>query len=255
MLVWHRQLWLIDHGAALYFHHAWLGDSGARRANPFPLIRDHVLLPLRERASREVDAELAARLTPRVHRARSSRSSRTHGSPATPRPARPTQPRRLRSITSLRRLDAPRAFVKEAIRAHDRSTFDYAIVRVVPRVERGEFVNVGVIVSCPTPPTSSRRGSSSTRRASWRSTRLPTSKRSAPHLAAIAAVCAGGAGAGRSASCRRASASTGWSRRAAPSSRPRRCTPAGATSRRRCSITCSRRWSAGRGAPRARTRG
>lgn len=31
----------------------------------------------------------------------------------------------------------------------DRSTYDYAVVRVVPRVERGEFVNVGVIVSCP----------------------------------------------------------------------------------------------------------
>ncbi|MET0333358.1 MAG: DUF3037 domain-containing protein, partial [Rhizobacter sp.] len=27
-------------------------------------------------------------------------------------------------------------------------TYDYAIVRVVPRVERGEFVNVGAIVSC-----------------------------------------------------------------------------------------------------------
>lgn len=27
--------------------------------------------------------------------------------------------------------------------------YDYAIVRVVPRVERGEFVNIGVIVSCP----------------------------------------------------------------------------------------------------------
>jgi hypothetical protein len=30
------------------------------------------------------------------------------------------------------------------------STFDYAIVRVVPRVERGEQINAGVIVSCPT---------------------------------------------------------------------------------------------------------
>ena len=30
----------------------------------------------------------------------------------------------------------------------DPRTYDYAIVRVVPRVERGEFVNVGVIVSC-----------------------------------------------------------------------------------------------------------
>jgi hypothetical protein len=27
--------------------------------------------------------------------------------------------------------------------------FDYAVIRVVPRVERGEFVNAGVIVSCP----------------------------------------------------------------------------------------------------------
>jgi hypothetical protein len=27
--------------------------------------------------------------------------------------------------------------------------FDYSVVRVVPRVERGEFVNAGVIVSCP----------------------------------------------------------------------------------------------------------
>ena len=32
---------------------------------------------------------------------------------------------------------------------HDQSTYDYAIIRVVPKVEREEFVNVGVIVSCP----------------------------------------------------------------------------------------------------------
>ena len=31
----------------------------------------------------------------------------------------------------------------------DHVTYDYAIVRVVPKVERAEFVNVGVIVSCP----------------------------------------------------------------------------------------------------------
>jgi hypothetical protein len=31
----------------------------------------------------------------------------------------------------------------------DHCTYDYAIIRVVPRVEREEFVNVGVIVSCP----------------------------------------------------------------------------------------------------------
>ncbi len=32
---------------------------------------------------------------------------------------------------------------------NERNTYDYAIIRVVPRVEREEFVNVGVIVSCP----------------------------------------------------------------------------------------------------------
>jgi len=32
---------------------------------------------------------------------------------------------------------------------HDQCTYDYAIIRVVPRVEREEFINVGVIVSCP----------------------------------------------------------------------------------------------------------
>ena len=31
----------------------------------------------------------------------------------------------------------------------DHNSYDYAVVRIVPRVEREEFVNVGVIVSCP----------------------------------------------------------------------------------------------------------
>ncbi|MGC3981714.1 MAG: DUF3037 domain-containing protein [Steroidobacteraceae bacterium] len=33
---------------------------------------------------------------------------------------------------------------------HDHCSYDYAIVRVVPRVERQEFINIGAIVSCPT---------------------------------------------------------------------------------------------------------
>lgn len=45
LLVWHRALWCIDHGACLYVHHDWL-DAPARAASPFPQIRDHVLLPL-----------------------------------------------------------------------------------------------------------------------------------------------------------------------------------------------------------------
>ena len=45
MLMWHNKLWLIDHGAALYFHHSWSSDLEARSKAPFPMIREHVLLP------------------------------------------------------------------------------------------------------------------------------------------------------------------------------------------------------------------
>jgi hypothetical protein len=43
MLMWHRRLWLIDHGAALYFHHAW-NQRDAHALTPFSLIKDHALL-------------------------------------------------------------------------------------------------------------------------------------------------------------------------------------------------------------------
>jgi hypothetical protein len=60
MLMWHRALRLIDHGAALYFHHAWKqGDQHA--LTPFSLIKDHVLLK-RAGLLEEVDAEMAARI-------------------------------------------------------------------------------------------------------------------------------------------------------------------------------------------------
>jgi hypothetical protein len=41
MLWWHRELWLIDHGASLFFHHAWDNVDGTRS---FPYIHNHVLL-------------------------------------------------------------------------------------------------------------------------------------------------------------------------------------------------------------------
>ena len=44
MLMWHRRLWLIDHGAALYFHHSWT-DMDQRAKDPFTLIKQHILLP------------------------------------------------------------------------------------------------------------------------------------------------------------------------------------------------------------------
>jgi hypothetical protein len=42
MLWWHKELWLIDHGAALYFHHAWQSLDNATK--PFASVKDHVLL-------------------------------------------------------------------------------------------------------------------------------------------------------------------------------------------------------------------
>ncbi len=44
MLIWHNELWLIDHGACLYFHHAFT-DWESHAKVPFTLIKDHVLLP------------------------------------------------------------------------------------------------------------------------------------------------------------------------------------------------------------------
>jgi hypothetical protein len=60
MLMWHRRLWLIDHGAALYFHHAW-NQRDQPALTPFPLIKDHVLLKLASRLA-QVDAQMKTRL-------------------------------------------------------------------------------------------------------------------------------------------------------------------------------------------------
>jgi hypothetical protein len=62
MLLWHDRLWLIDHGAALYFHHASEQAEGHERT-PFAAIAQHVLVPF---AGSIADAD--ARLAPRVTR-------------------------------------------------------------------------------------------------------------------------------------------------------------------------------------------
>ncbi len=70
LLVWHDRLWLIDHGASLYFHHNWPARDGALEAaglRPFAAARDHVLLPFASSIP-EADAVLAPLLTPDVLR-------------------------------------------------------------------------------------------------------------------------------------------------------------------------------------------
>jgi hypothetical protein len=106
MLVWHGKLWLIDNGAALYFQHAWHGES-ERAADPFTRIRDHILLPCAG-ALAEADRMMSAALTPEViaQIVEQVPEAWLGGVPAA-----------AYSGYLVRRLEAPRRFLEEALRA------------------------------------------------------------------------------------------------------------------------------------------
>ncbi len=106
LLVWHRHLRLIDHGAALYFQHSW--DGADRSQDPFTRIKDHILLPFAT-ALHEVDSVLTARLTPEVIAAITA---------LIPNEWLGSNSRDAYTDHLTRRLGAPRAFLQEAIRAH-----------------------------------------------------------------------------------------------------------------------------------------
>ena len=61
LLEWHRRIWLIDHGAALYWHHS--GVPADARADRFAAVRDHVLLPYATSIA-DADSRLSPRITP-----------------------------------------------------------------------------------------------------------------------------------------------------------------------------------------------
>ncbi|MCC7152873.1 MAG: aminotransferase class I and II [Rubrivivax sp.] len=115
LLMWHRRLWLIDHGAALYFHHAW--DGALERAGqPFARIAEHVLLPW---ASELAAAD--ARLAPQLTRERIEiilAAVPDEWLPPEPLFADAAAERRAYVDYLTRRLQAPRAFAAEAARAH-----------------------------------------------------------------------------------------------------------------------------------------
>jgi hypothetical protein len=120
LLLWHGRLWLIDHGAALYVHHAWtegidpLADAGDR----FPLIKDHVLLPFAGDLA-AADATLCARLTP--ERIAEIVAAIPDAWLVEPAPAASSAASRAAYEAYLtRRLSAPRGFVEEAIDARAR---------------------------------------------------------------------------------------------------------------------------------------
>ena len=77
----------------------------------------------------------------------------------------------------------------------DLVTYDYAIVRVVPKVERAEFVNVGVIVSCPELDLLLARIELDERRLMALDSTLDLESVQT-HLAAIPTICVGGEQAG-----------------------------------------------------------
>lgn len=62
LLCWHKELWLIDHGAALYFHHSWVNWI-EKAEKPFIPIKEHVLLS-RATVLSEADIYCKAMLTP-----------------------------------------------------------------------------------------------------------------------------------------------------------------------------------------------
>ena len=75
------------------------------------------------------------------------------------------------------------------------NSYDYAVVRVVPRVEREEFLNVGVIVSCPARDFLEARIELDERRLLAIDPRVNL-EAVRTHLATIPLICAGGATAG-----------------------------------------------------------
>ena len=114
MLMWHRRLWLIDHGATLYFHHApgWPAEAGRAR-DRFPMIKDHVLLRYATELQ-AVDATLSAALTDavitRIVDEIPDSWLTAAGAAVDSVSARDSYRRHL-----LERLESPRPFVEEAI--------------------------------------------------------------------------------------------------------------------------------------------
>ena len=109
LLVWHDRLWLIDHGAALYFHHAAERDPAHARS-PFPAIREHVLLPFAGSIARGRRAARAAG---------DRGASSTDVADAFPDEWLDGDDRRSYVEYLLERLESPRAFVEEAERARE----------------------------------------------------------------------------------------------------------------------------------------
>jgi hypothetical protein len=116
MLMWHRRLTLIDHGAALYFHHSW-NNHLERSVDAFHQVKDHILLPFTTApALRDADSRLGPQLTPALITQTVSMIPDAWLGGSSPFHSR----EELRSAYVqylVRRLSEPHLFLEEAIRA------------------------------------------------------------------------------------------------------------------------------------------
>ncbi|GAC1512602.1 MAG: aminotransferase class I and II [Chloroflexota bacterium] len=115
MLLWHRQLYLIDHGAALFFHHS-SANFLERSRSRFTQIRDHVLLGSADDVA-GVDTAFAPRLTQDVIEALVQLVPDAWLDTLSVFPDA-QEARNAYVAYFLQRLAAPRLFVEEAIHAH-----------------------------------------------------------------------------------------------------------------------------------------
>ena len=114
LLRWHRELYFIDHGAALYFHHKWQKVQEAA-LSPFAPIREHILLPWATEIE-AADAEAHCRLSEKLFEeiANTLPDDWLRPDPGVPDPV--AKRAAYRDYLS-RRLEASSIFAKEAIRA------------------------------------------------------------------------------------------------------------------------------------------
>jgi hypothetical protein len=115
MLMWHKELWLIDHGAALYFQHSW--DYWEEQSlKPFSQVRDHVLLPQAadlEGAARDLMEQLSVNLFREIVAAIPDDWLEPEGSPVDER-------RRIYVEYLKRRFENSEDFLQEAERAREK---------------------------------------------------------------------------------------------------------------------------------------
>ena len=144
LLVWHGEPWCIDHGAALYFHHQWPSrapDPGRFAAQSFDVSR-HVLVDVagnlraaHEKLTSLVSEELLDEVTDQVPDLWLEQAPEPGLPRRRPRgiPRPPARPGGLHGLAPGRR-------------AMSLQGYQYVVLRCVPRVEREEFVNVGVVL-------------------------------------------------------------------------------------------------------------